>query len=97
MLLRGCPIVAGELFISQLIKSGLERDILDIIIKVIDLYGFFNKDKEGLDKLNKKYAKPNMDNYNILSRVVFITEDLDSLINRLKESVDSRINQGPKP
>jgi hypothetical protein len=38
-----------------------------------------------------------MDHYNFLGRVVFITEDLDSLINKLKKSVDSRVNQGPKP
>jgi hypothetical protein len=97
MLLKDCPIIGGKVFLSQFIKSALERDVLNIMIKIIDMYGFFKKDSEDMDRLSKKYAKPNMDNYNILSRVVFITEDLDSLINTLKESVDSRINQGPKP
>jgi hypothetical protein len=59
MLLKGCPIYLSKDLISWFIKSALERDIFNVVMKLIDLYGFYNKDPEGINKLKNMFGKPN--------------------------------------
>jgi len=84
MLLKGCPVFANKMLISGFIKSCLERNTLDVVTKLVNVYGFYSGDDEGINMLKDRLDKQNFNNYNLLSRVVFITEDLDSLINGLK-------------
>jgi hypothetical protein len=96
MLLKGCPIFANKMLIAGLIESCLKRNTLDVVTQLVNVYGFYSGDNEGINMLKERLDKQNFNNYNLLSRIVFITEDLDSLINELKGSVDRDINQGPQ-
>jgi len=46
--------------------------------------------------LKNKLDETHVNQYNLWSRAAFITEDLDSLINLFKKSVDSGVNEGPQ-
>ena len=95
MLLKGCPIFMNENFTSLFIKHSLERNHFRLVSYIMDIYGLHTYNK-SINMLKDKFDETTFKNYNLLSRTVFITEDLDSIINKLKESVDENVNKGPQ-
>ena len=78
-------------------KTVYKRDIFDLIVRIIDLYDFCHYDEGGLEVLRDKLEKFKYANYNLLGRTVFMVEDLNSLINKIKLNYDGDVNQGPQP
>lgn len=64
---------------------------------MVELYDFYKNEEEGLSMLRDKLRKPDLENYNGLGRLIFITEDLSSLIKELQEHFNGKVNQGPQP
>jgi hypothetical protein len=96
MLLQGCPIFLNDEDVHQVVKLVSEKKIFEVVTKLVELYDFYKNQTEGLKMLSEKLKKPKLDNYNFLGRLVFVTEDLDALIEDLKESFDGNVNQGPQ-
>lgn len=99
VLLQGCPVFFSDEDICKFIKLVWERKIYDAIVGLIELYGLYTNRTEGLNMLKEKVLKEkvrktNLDNYNFLSRVVFITDDLSYLIKDIRKSVDRNVNEG---
>jgi hypothetical protein len=97
LLLQGCPIFLNDDYIAKFLELAVKRQIYDIMVSMINLYHFYDEDKSaGLDIVKEALNKMNYENYNFLGRVVFVTDDLDSLINRLQVSFNGSVNQGPQ-
>jgi hypothetical protein len=97
ILLKGCPIFLNKDNIAKFIELSAQRNIFDIMVSIIKMYNFYGKNEQnGLILAKEKLDKMQSDNYNLLGRLIFVTEDLDSLINKLKGSFDGSVNQGPQ-
>jgi hypothetical protein len=96
MLLQGCPILLKGDSLRKFIKDSVERNYISIVEDIVNLYNFYINDNTGMDMLKNKLQKPKLDSYNFLGRVIFVTEDLDSLIKNLQIEFNG-VNQGPQP
>jgi hypothetical protein len=96
MLLQGCPVFLNDRDICEVIKLISEKKFYEVVVKLVELYDFYKNETEGLKILSEKLRKPKLDNYNFLGRLVFITDDLDSLIKDLQEPFNGKVNQGPQ-
>lgn len=98
MLLKGCPMIMSNEAISKYVELSLQRNIYDIVEAVVKLYGFYDNESQnkGLEVLKENLEKPKYENYNILGRTVFVTDDLDSLIKKLKGLFGGSVNAGPQ-
>jgi hypothetical protein len=98
MLLHGCSIFLDKSEICEFIKLSSERKIYDLLVKMVNLYNLYESEKqqEGLRILREGLDKVNYVNYNFLGKVVFVTNDLDSLINKIRLSYDKGVNPGPQ-
>jgi len=95
-LLKGCPVFLNNEDISKFIKLAWEKNSYEAIVGLVKLYDFYKNDEEGLNMLQDKLKKTNLNNFNFLGRLVFITDDLQSLVKDIKNSVDSKVNEGPQ-
>lgn len=86
MLLSGCPIYGDEETMVDFIKLSLDRKLYDVMVKAINLYDFYGE----------SFTKTSYDKFNFLSRVIFVTDDLDGLLKEIKVSIDGSVNQGPQ-
>ena len=94
MLLQGCPIFLRTELLCKFIKLVSERKVYEVVVEIVRLYKFYTNELEGLYVLREKLKTPKLDNYNFIGRVVFITEDLNSLIKRLEVIFYGKVNQG---
>lgn len=94
VLLQGCPIFYSLDEICKFIILASERKYYELITLMLKIYNLYQEDKKGLEVLRYKFSANNLVNYNFLSRVIFVVEDLDVLINSLKGLKENRVNQG---
>lgn len=93
VLLQGCPIFMNNDSICRFIDLAVKRKFFDIGLLMAQHY---REDQKGIDKLREKLENPSLNNYNLLGRVVFIVEDLNSLIKNIKVILGNKVNQGPQ-
>lgn len=94
ILLRGCPVMLDKQSMSEFIKLVVDKKFYELSLFILNLYNLYDNSKVGLDMLKEKFNESNLVNYNLLGRCVFLVEDLDSLINIMKNSYI--VNQGPQ-
>lgn len=94
MLLKGCPVFLNDEDICKIIKLVAERRVYDVVVELVKLYDFYKGEEEGISMLKEKLKKPKLEKYNFFSRLVFITDDLHSLVKSLKVPFNGDVNEG---
>lgn len=75
--------------IGELIKFLCQKNEINIL-KTLNKDISIEQLEEYISSLEKKHI------YNYISRFIFIVSDLDSFINSIQKTTDSRVNQGPQ-
>lgn len=78
----------------KFINLSVERKFFELALTMLNLQSTYNRDEKGLNNLRDKLDDPKLNNYNILSRGVFITKDLDGLVKKLGGNY--AVNGGPQ-
>ena len=94
MLLQGCPIFLNQTDICNLISLAWQRKVYEAVVKFIQLYDFYKDEKEGLTMIQERLKKPNLEKYNLLGRLIFVTDDLNSLLKEIRKDYNPSVNAG---
>lgn len=97
-LLKGCPIILSTKALYRFFFVCVNRDIKDILYILSNFNPIFKDDKH--DEISKfliyRFNYVNFVNYNFLGRIIFITTNLNNLVNLLSSCCKGGINQGPQ-
>jgi hypothetical protein len=86
---------------NYLIKMKNEKKLLTEVLKeekIVTMYSFYTDDSKnkGFNIIKDKIEKANLENYNVLNKIIFVTDDLDILINNIRKECNYDVNEGPQ-
>lgn len=93
--LKGCPLLLDENEVYEFILMSVDRKLYDIFLFILNKCNLHDNLCESLYKWIEKLDRPNLDKYNLLSRSIYLVEDLDSFIKNLNKFYV--VNKGPQP
>lgn len=67
-----------------------------MVLQLVERYDFYKNEYSALERLQEKFRKPELKNYNFFGRLIFVTENLDSLIKEWQSSLNGNVNKAPK-
>lgn len=97
VIFKGRPIFLHTDSMCNFIKLGRNREIFDFLVEVLNKQKYYNNTRQHelvFKLLSSWLSKPDFIKYNLLNRVVFVTKDLNLLIEKLKLFFDGRVSQG---
>jgi hypothetical protein len=98
IILQGCPVFIQDNSIHKFIEFTRKGQLLDFAEKIVTMYNFYTDDSKnkGFNIIKDKIEKANLENYNVLNKIIFVTDDLDILINNIRKECNYDVNEGPQ-